>query len=61
MNKEALKMVRKDGYALQYVKERTSEICLEAVRQDGLDLQFVKEQTSEICQAAVNQTPNAIM
>lgn len=61
MGKEALKMVGKDGYALQYVKEQTSEICLEAVRQDGLALEFVWEQTEEICLAAVNRTPNAII
>ena len=47
-NEEALKMVRRDGMALQYVREQTSEICLVAVKQDGLALQFVKKQAPEI-------------
>ena len=35
--------------ALQYVKEQTSEICMEAVKNNGYALQYVKEQTPEIC------------
>ena len=40
---EALEAVKQNGYALQYVKEQTEEICLEAVKQDGYALQFVDE------------------
>ncbi|MBQ3421636.1 MAG: DUF4116 domain-containing protein, partial [Romboutsia sp.] len=43
------------GYALQFVKEQTPEICLEAVKQNGYALQFVKEQTPEICLEAVKE------
>jgi hypothetical protein len=53
--KEALRAVRQDGYALQYVKIQTPEICLEAVIQNGDALQFVNIQTPEICLEAVKQ------
>ncbi len=36
-----LEAVKRDGYALRYIKEQSSEICLEAVKQDGDSLQFV--------------------
>ena len=42
-NEEALKMVRKDGNDLRFVKEQTPEICLEAVKQNGMALRYVKE------------------
>jgi len=48
------------GFALQYVKEQTPEICIEAVKQIGLALQLVKEQTPEICIEAVKQTGLAL-
>ena len=50
---ECLEAVKRDGYALQYVKEQTPEICLEAVKTDGYALQYVKEQTKDICLEAV--------
>lgn len=59
-NKEVLKMVKQDGWALKYVKEQTPEICLEAVKQNGYVLRLVKKQTPEVCQAAVNQNCNAL-
>ena len=40
---EALEAVKKNGFALQYVKTQTPEICLEAIRQNGLALQYVNE------------------
>ena len=40
--KEALEAVKQNGFALQYVKEQTEEICLEAVKQDGYALKFVE-------------------
>ena len=52
---ESLAAVKKDGWALQFVKEQTEEICLAAVEQYGWALKYVKEQTSEICLAAVQQ------
>ena len=41
--KFCLEAVKKDGYALQYVKEQTDTICLEAVKNNGYALQYVKE------------------
>ena len=57
---EALKEVRQCGYALQFVKEQTEEICLAAVRHYGHALQFVKEQTKEICLTAVREDGYAL-
>ena len=57
---EALEAVKQDWYALQYVKERTSEICLEAVKQNWDALQYVKEQTPEICLEAVKENWDAL-
>ncbi len=59
-NEEALKMVRKDGNDLRFVKEQTPEICLEAVKQNGMALRYVKEQTPEICLEAVKQNGYAL-
>ena len=41
--KEALEAAKRNGYALQYVKEQTPEICLKAVKQEADALQFVNE------------------
>ena len=38
---EALRRVTQYGYALQYVHNQTSELCLAAVTQNGDALQFV--------------------
>jgi hypothetical protein len=57
---EALEAVKEDGYALQYVKEQTPEICLAAVKQNGYVLQYVKEQTPEICLTAVKEDSYAL-
>lgn len=55
-----LVLVRKDGYALKYVKDQTPEICLAAVMQAGYALEYVKNQTEEICLAAVMQNGYAL-
>jgi hypothetical protein len=39
--KEALEVVKQDGYDLRYVKEQTEDICLEAVKQNKDALQYV--------------------
>ena len=41
----ALEAVKRDGYALMYVKEQTEAIALEAVKRNGYALRYVKEQT----------------
>ena len=51
--------VRQDGWALEYVKEQTPEICTTAIQQYGWALEYVKEQTPEICIAAIQQNENA--
>ena len=38
---EALEAVKQDGYALQYVKDQTKDICLEAVKRNSNALQFI--------------------
>ena len=38
---EAIKAVEQDGYALQYVKEQTPDICIKAVEQNGNALRYV--------------------
>jgi len=48
------------GYALEYVKNPTENICFMAVQQDGLALELVYEQTDEICKMAVQQNGNAL-
>ena len=37
--------VKRDGHALEWVREQTFEICLEAIKETGLALQYVKEQS----------------
>mgnify|MGYP000206347344 CR=1 FL=1 len=39
--KEAIKAVKQDGYALKYVNEQTEAVCLEAVKKNGFALRFV--------------------
>ena len=39
----ALHAVKQDGYALQYIKEQTNEICLAAVNQNGDAFRYVEE------------------
>ena len=55
-----LEAVKKNGFALQYVKNQTPDICLEAVKQNGLALRYVKEQTPEICLEAVKEDGEAL-
>ena len=38
---KALKAVKQDGYALQYVKDQTEAICLAAVKQKWCALEYV--------------------
>ena len=58
--KEALEAVKRNGLALQYVKDQTKDICLKAVKQDGFALLYVKNQTKEICLEAVKQDGSAL-
>ena len=58
--KGAMSSVKQSGYALQYVKEQTPEICLAAVTQTGFALKYVDKQTPKICLAAVKQSGYAL-
>jgi hypothetical protein len=57
-----LQKVKKYGYALQFIKEQTYELCLEAVKTSGCAcaLKYVKEQTPEICLASVKNSGCAL-
>ena len=61
-----LEAVKRDGYALEYVKEQTFEMCIESVvvKRDECALKyalkFVKEQTPEICLDAIKETGFAL-
>jgi hypothetical protein len=47
--------LKQDGTLIKFIKNQTSDICIEAVKQNGLSLQYVKEQTADICIEAVKQ------
>jgi hypothetical protein len=50
-----LEIVKQNGFALEDVKQQTTELCLAAVWEDGFALKYVQNQTAEICLAAVKQ------
>jgi len=55
-----LKAVKRNGHALQFVKEQTEAICLEAVKRNGNALQYVRNQTEAICLEAVKKAGVAL-
>jgi phage regulator Rha-like protein len=55
-----IKLLKYDGFALQFIKEQTEEICKMAVQQNSNALNYVKKQTEEICKMAVQQNSNAL-
>src|SRR5574344_798628 len=58
--KYCIAAVKRDGYALRFVKNQTPEICLEAVKQNGFAIRFVINQTPEICLEAVKRNGCAL-
>jgi hypothetical protein len=52
--------IQETGYALEHVRQQTSETCMTAVQQYGLALQYVQQQTPEICMVAVQQNGLAL-
>ena len=56
----SMEAVKRNGYALQYVKDQTEAICLEAVKEDGYALRYVKDQTEAICLEAVKRNGYAL-
>jgi len=59
-DKEEMEAVKHNGFALQYVREPTLELCMAAVKQDGYALAYVKDQTEAVCIAAVKQDGKAL-
>lgn len=57
---ELLKVIKREGFALQFVKNQDREICLEAVKQNGYVLKYVKKQDKEICIIAVKNNGYAL-
>ena len=43
--KKCLEAVKRNGHALQYVKEQSEAVCLEAVKADGDALRYVNIKT----------------
>jgi len=56
----AMEAVKRNGYALQYVKDQTADVCMEAVKRNGYALQYVKDQTADVCMEAVKQDGEAL-
>ncbi len=55
-----MEAVKQNWNALQYVDNKTEEICMEAVKKDWYTLRYINNQTEEICIEAVKQDPDAI-
>src|SRR5574344_1247767 len=58
--KYCIAAVKRDGYALRFVKNQTPEICLEAVKRNGFAIKFVKKQTPDICLEAIKRNGLAL-
>ena len=46
VEKVCLEAVKKDGYALMYVKDQSEAVCLEAVKENGYALRYVNIKAS---------------
>ena len=57
---ENIEAVKRNGYALQYVKDQTEQVCIEAVKRNGFALRYVKEQTEQVCIEAVKEDGDAL-
>jgi len=57
-----ISLAKVNGYVLEYVEDKTPNICLAAVMNKGLALKFVEKklQTPKICLAAVNENGRAL-
>lgn len=60
IGKLSLEAVGNNGKSLQFMVNKTKEICMAAVENDGTALEFVEEQTEEICIAAVKENKDAL-
>lgn len=57
---EVLAAVQWNGLILQFVEQKTKELCLAAVQEYGYALRFIEEQTPELCLTAVKQNSHAL-
>lgn len=55
-----MEILKRDGFALQFIPKPAREECMAAVRANGLALQFVEEQDNAVCLTAVKQCGLAI-
>lgn len=55
--KQCLEAVKRNGYALKYVKDQTPEFCLEAVKEDINTKKYIKiPLTDELIYEIVTET-----
>jgi hypothetical protein len=47
--KKDIELVKQDGYALKFIIEQDTEICIKAVKRNGGALVYVKKQDREMC------------
>jgi hypothetical protein len=50
-----LQMIKQDGWAVQYVKEQTNEICVKAIEECPYSYQFINNMTEEMWRLAVKK------
>ena len=60
INKLSLAAVKERGRSLQFMPNKTKDICMAAVENDGTALEFVEEQTEEICISAVKENKDSL-
>lgn len=52
--------IKTDSRAIQYINNKTYDLCKYAVEISGNNLKYIDEQTEELCLIAVTNYPNAI-
>lgn len=55
-----IKAIKIDSRAIQYINNKTYDLCKYAVEISGNNLKYIDEQTEELCLIAVTNYPNAI-
>lgn len=62
-DKLCLMAVEQNGKALEYIYDKTEELCMTAVKQSGRALRYVppRLQTKELVMAAIENAPDALM
>lgn len=55
-----IKAITSDSRAIQFIKNKTPELCKLAVQMCGDNLKYIDDQTDELCMIAVADSPNAL-